>query len=69
MAAMANNDFGIPCQHKQYDSFALTKICPICRQLNKNNLDQQREPTKNGKKANKKAKIDARKKKKYGNVF
>ena len=67
MAAAGSGNFGIPCQHKQYGSFALTLICPICRQLNENNLDQQKgQPIKSSKKSNKKGKIAERREKKYG---
>lgn len=71
MAAMANNDFGIPCQHKENVPFAFTLTCPDCRLLRKlQSENQQREPEKkNSKKKNKKLKQQERKKKKYGNVF
>ena len=70
MASMANDQFGTPCKHKDQGIFALTLTCPHCRLIRQlQSEDQQHQPTKkkDSKKANKKAKIDARKLKKYGN--
>ena len=70
MAAMANNDFGIRCQHIHLSPFNFHLVCPDCRlwrQLQSEN-QQKGQPIKNSKKANKKVKQLERKQKKYGSL-
>ena len=69
MAEMTNNEFGIRCQHIHLSPFNFHLVCPDCRlwrQLQSEN--QQKEPIKNSKKANKKVKQQKRKQKKYGSL-
>ena len=61
MASMANNNFGTPCKHIAQGIFAMTLTCKECRRIRQKVAEQL--PTRKDKQ---KAKIAARRQRKYG---